>query len=72
MLNSKSIMENLKNRSRKKVVEVPTDFKRYLYHLIDWANPLIIIPGYRGAGEDNPAAATDERVRREQHLPEPG
>lgn len=44
-------MERLAAISRQKTDSVKIDFKRYLYHQIDWTNRLIAIKGARGVGK---------------------
>lgn len=44
-------MERIIAISRQKTDSVKIDFKRYLYHQIDWTNRLIAIKGARGVGK---------------------
>ena len=44
-------MEILKRRYKKLLSEVKTDIHRFLYHEIDWNQPLIGIKGQRGVGK---------------------
>ena len=44
-------MEKLFQRFVNKLRDIPTDFKRYLYHKIDWKDRLITIKGSRGVGK---------------------
>ena len=44
-------MEELIQISRSQIERVGTDFKRYLYHNIDWSQQLIGIKGSRGTGK---------------------
>lgn len=44
-------MDILKRRYRKLLSEVRTDIHRFIYHEIDWSQPLIGIKGQRGVGK---------------------
>lgn len=44
-------MERLIKLSKRKIREVKTGFKRFLYSEIDWNQPLILMKGHRGAGK---------------------
>lgn len=44
-------MDILKRRYSKLLTEVKTDIHRFLYHEIDWSQPLIGIKGQRGVGK---------------------
>jgi predicted AAA+ superfamily ATPase len=44
-------MERLIKLSERKTAAIKTKFKRFLYNVMDWEQPLIIIKGHRGAGK---------------------
>lgn len=44
-------MDILRQRYKKLLSEVKTDIHRFLYHVIDWSQPLIGIKGQRGVGK---------------------